>query len=202
MKKLSIPNQIKGGSHDTVSMLCANTEELASSIYQEVVARLKLVNDWHTFSDEIKAKFALLDSATNQPTSNLKKGNFVRIDIPGIGSPSGGGFDWTQITDVQSSKSEDEFPFFLFTLKPCPAPDTDEKTVAHFYKSSSSNTFIIRRIGNCIYTEVHGRNETQNTSDVPILDTARNKAVAIGSKMGIGNLNWVGFTNALLKPFK
>ena len=93
-------------------------------------------------------------------------------------------------------------PFLAFTIRPCPAPDSDEKTVAHFYNKESTNTFIVRRIGTCIYAEVHGRNQIENTSDAPLLDIVRNKAVAIGSKFGIGHLNWIGFASALLEPFE
>ncbi len=88
------------------------------------------------------------------------------------------------------------------TLKPCPAPEGTDETVAHFYSGASTNTFVIRRVGTCIYAEVHGRNEIENTSEVPVLDSVRNKAVAIGGKLGLGKMNWQGFTKALLEPFK
>lgn len=63
------------------------------------------------------------------------------------------------------------------------------------------NSVVVRRIGSCIYTEVCGRNEIENMSDAPSLDGMRNKAVAIGSQIGLGELNWLGFTKAFLEPF-
>ena len=201
MKHPSIPAQLKGGCHDIVSMHCANTVDKAKANYKELQRRLVAVNEWHTFSEKIKAEFILVTPINDQPTDELKVGNLIKIDIPGPGSPSGSGFDWTEISKVETDDDE-EFPYFAFTLKPCPAPDTKDDTVAHFYSKESSNTFIIRRIGTCIYVEVHGRNEIENTSDAPLLDIVRNKAVAIGSKFGIGSLNWMGFASALLEPFE
>lgn len=198
----NIPPQIKGGFHDTVSMHCMNTVETAIAGYEKLEVRLRSVNEWHTFSDNVKAKFTLFDPKTKQPTNSLTKGNLIQIDIPGIGNPSGSGHDWTKIIDIQIGEEEQAYPFLVLTIRPCPAPDATDETVAHFYKEESTNTFIVRRVGTCIYAEVHGRNETENTSGVPVLDTLRNKAVAIGSKLGIGKINWLGFTKALLEPFE
>lgn len=202
MEHPTIPEQLKGGCHDIVSMQCANTVDIAKLYYEELQRRLIAVNEWHSFSEKNKAKFVLINPITNQATDKLEIGNLIRIDIPGPGSPSGSGFDWTEITNIEIGNEGQEFPYFSFTVKPCPAPNTTDKTVAHFYDEESTNTFIVRRVGTCIYAEVHGRNQIENTSDAPLLDILRNKAVAIGSKFGIGSLNWMGFTSALLEPFE
>ncbi len=198
----NIPAQLKGDFHNIVSMQCANTVDIAVKDFEELQLRLKSVNEWDSFSAKIKAKFFIIDPKTNQTTSELKVGNLVKIDIPGPGSPSGSGYDWTEIIDVQNGIENQNCPFFAFTLRPCPAPDSDDETVAHFYNKESTNTFIVRRMGTCVYAEVHGRNQIENTSDAPLLDIVRNKAVAIGSKFGIGSLNWMGFASALLEPFE
>lgn len=198
----NIPVQLKGGSHNIVSMQCADTIEMAIKNFEVLKMRLKSVNEWESFSPKIKAEFLLIDPTTSLKTSDLKVGNLVRIDIPGPGNPSGSGYDWTKIIDIQESNENAESPFFAFTLRPCAAPDSDEDAAAHFYKKESTNTFIVRRMGTCLYAEVLGRNQIENTSDAPLLDIVRNKAVAVGSKFGIGSLNWLGFTSALLEPFE
>ena len=198
----NIPIQLKGGSHDIVSMQCADTIDSAINDFEKLLLRLKAVNEWDSLSPKIKAEFFLIDSETAQTTTELKVGHLIKIDIPGPGSPSGSGYDWTEITDIQNGMEHQETPFFAFTIRPCPAPDSDKDTVAHFYNKESTNTFIVRRIGTCIYVEIHGRNQIENTSDAPLLDIVRNKAVAIGSKFGIGSLNWIGFASALLEPFE
>lgn len=198
----NIPLQVQGESHDTVSMHCANSAETAAESYRKLEDRFRSVNAWHTLSDKVKAKFTLFDGNTERPTTSLKEGNFIRIDVPGIGNPSGRGYDWTRITDIRTREENPSFPFLAVTIRPCSAPDRSGGTVAHFYNEESTNTFIIRKVGTCIYAEVHGRNEIENTSEVPVLDISRNKAVAIGGKLGLGKINWLGFTQALLEPFE
>lgn len=198
----TIPNQVQGGFHDTVSMHCEDNVQTAIDCYEKLQERLTSVNEWHAFSGKVKAEFMLFDAKTQQPTDDVEKGNLIRINVPGLGNPSGGGYDWTKIVEIQIGEAEQSDPFLLMTVRPCPAPKSTDGTVAHFYNGEASSTFIVRRVGTCMYAEVHGRNEIENTSTVPVLDTIRNKAVAIGSKVGIGNLNWLGFTQALLEPFK
>lgn len=195
-----IPLQREGEFHDVVSMHCAENIEMALRKFESVERRLISVNDWHSLSPNVKAKFQQFHSETHEPTSALKVGNFIRIEIPGPGNPSGNGYDWTKISDIQIGSDNEILPFFAMTIIPCAAPDTTENTVAHFYGDESSNTFVIRRIGDCLYTEVHGRNQLANTSDVPLLDSIRNKAIVLGSKIGIGSLNWLAFSEAILNP--
>lgn len=83
------------------------------------------------------------------------------------------------------------------TSLPCQSPENANETVAHFYDDKSSNTFVVRLIGMCMYSEVHGRNQIENTFYVLILDVVRNKAVAIGSRMRIERLNWLTLVIAL-----
>ncbi len=196
----NIPKQVHGDFQDIVSMRCADTIEEAIKDFEKLELRLKSVNTWYSFSDKVKTEFSLYDPETNQPTDILKVGNLIKIDIPGPGNPSGSGYDWTKITDLQIGEENQNVPFYAITIKPCSAPDSKEEPVAHFYNEEASNTFIVRRIGTCLYAEVHGRNEIENTTDVPVLDFIRNKAIAMGSKHGLGSLNWLGFTQALLEP--
>ena len=197
----NIPSQSFGGFHDTVSMFFSESLEVANEYYKILEARIKAVNVWETYSDQVKAGFALLGVGTCESTADLEIGNFIRIDIPGIGNPSGGGYDWTKIVEIQKGDDAD-YPFFLFTVKPCSAFGEPEQPIAHFYTEDASNTFIVRKVGTCIYAEVHGRNELENSTNGPLIDNLRNKAVAVGSKLGLGNLNWLGFTESLVKPFQ
>ncbi len=198
----NIPSQNQGEFHDIVSMQCANSITDAIKNFQKLKSRLCAVNNWDTYSDQVKTAFTLIDSETQIESYNLKIDNFIRIDIPGPGNPSGNGYDWTKIINIEDKTKHEDYPYFAITIKPCAAPDSDNNTVAHFYTEASTNTFIIRRIGTCIYAEVHGRNQIQNTAEVPILDTMRNKAISVGANLGLGGLNWLAFTNALLKSIE
>lgn len=197
-----IPHQRQGGSHDTVSMHCANSVEAAKINFDQLKLRLLSVNDWHTFSNKVKASFTLYDASKNMVSDRLEIGHLIKIDIPGPGSPTGHGYDWVKILDIQIDAESSDSSYYAFTVRPCAAPDASEAVIAHFYNEKATSTFMVKRMGTCIYAEVCGRNEIENTSEVPILDLVRNKAVALGSKIGFGKLNWLGFTTALLEPFK
>lgn len=196
----SIPSQLKGEFHDIVSMICADSIEIAVEEFKKIQMRLVAVNAWHSLSEDVKSKFSLIDAKTHASTNKLEIHNFIRIDIPGPGNPSGNGRDWTQITDIQNVTTQQDNPFLAITIRPCAAPESNNGEVAHFYTSESTNTFIVRRVGTCIFAEVHGRNQVENTTDVPVLDSLRNKAITVGANLGLGGLNWLAFTKALLEP--
>lgn len=200
MKYPKIPQHLKGESHDIVNMKCVDSDKSAEELYQDVVIRLKTVKEWHSYSDKVKAKFVIINPDTGVETDEFEIGYLVRIEIPGPGTVSGNGFDWTKITNIQTNKNRDDMAYFAMTLKPCSPPNANSDVIAHFYKEKSSNTFIIRKIGDCIYAEVHGRNETINISDVPLMDSIRNIGINIGSKIGLGGLNWLALTEGLLNP--
>lgn len=200
MKYPKIPKHTKGESQDIVNMVCENIESSAFEKFRAVKERLLLVDKWHTFSEDIKAEFYLVDENDSAISNNFEIGNYIKIDIPGPGNPSGEGFDWTEIIKIQDGTNEDICPYFSFTIKPCAPPNNSKNSTAHFYTDETSNTFILRCVANCVYLEVHSRNEIENTEDVPILDKIRNKAIALGGIVGLGNLNWAAFTKGLLEP--
>ena len=196
-----IPKHKKGESSDIVNMICKEDGSLASTYFNEIKERLISVNQWHTYSDDIKANFYLVDSNDSLVSKGFEIGNYIKIDIPGPGNPSGKGFDWTEIINIQDGCDDNFIPFFAFTIKPCTNPNETNNAVAHFYTDDTTNTFIVRRVANCVYLEVHSRNEIENINDIPILDKVRNKAIAVGGKVGLGNLNWNTFTKGLLEIF-
>ncbi len=59
-----IPRRTEGGSHDTVSVYCADSVETAIDHYEKLKIRFKSVNEWHEFSDKVKAEFRLFDGRT------------------------------------------------------------------------------------------------------------------------------------------
>jgi hypothetical protein len=193
-----IPKHIRGKSSDIVSMVCKEDEILAIEHFKEVKNHLISVNKWHTYSDDIRTDFYLVDENDNLVSKGFEIGNYIKINIPGPGNPSGKGFDWTEITSIQDGSDETNNPFFAFTVKPCAAPNVASNSTTHFYTDDTTNTFVARCVSNCVYLEVHSRNELENTKNVPILDKIRNKAIAVGGKLGLGNLNWDAFTKGLL----
>lgn len=85
------------------------------------------------------------------------------------------------------------------TLQPCANPTSDDPDTAHFYQADSTNTLVIKRLGNCVLAAAHGRNEVNNTSEVPLLDRTRNKMVTLGAKLGLGAVQWQTLTDAFVQ---
>lgn len=153
-------------------------------------------------SDKVKTSFSLFSSDGTRNPGKVGHGNLIRIDTLGAGNPSGNGYDWTEVIEIRASETNSKDNYYSVTIRPCAAPGAERDTVAHFYTDQSTNTFIVSKVRCCLYAEVHDRNEVENISDVPTSDKIGNKAVAIGCKFGLGSINWLAFTGALLEPFK
>lgn len=194
----SIPAQRSGSRHDTVSMRCLDTTAEADSFYQEVLRRVQDVNHWQDLSKDIKADFILCDDRGHKVTGKPAAGHYMKIDIPGPGNPSGEGYDWVKIIDIQEGSAADTF--FAMTVRPTANPTSEEDQTAHFYEEEASSTFVVKRLGTCVLAAVHGRNEQNNTDTGPFLDRTRNKLIAVGAKLGLSAIQWQAVTDAFVEP--
>jgi hypothetical protein len=191
----TFPAQQKGNCHDTVSMRCLDARAEADAFYRLVSERLALVNAWHELPGGMPSTFTLCDPEGNALDREPRRGDYIRIDIPGPGSPAGQGYDWVRVADVHSGESP--HPFYGFTVRPCENPATEGGHTAHFYQNDASSTFIVRQLGHCVQAEVHGRNEERNTEG-SLLDRARNQLVAIGGMLGLSNMQWRRLADGLV----
>jgi hypothetical protein len=68
-------------------------------------------------------------------------------------------------------------------------------------KSCATSTFQVKRIGNCVSAEEHGRNEVPNLETGHLLDNIRNAIVSAGAKIGFSYPQWKSLVSGLLsKP--
>ncbi len=189
------PPRNQGDHHDTVSMYCPETD--ARAAYLRVTEKLYAINEWKGLSDTMKTEFLLCDAVGQAVSRKPVVGDCIRIDLPGPGSPSGGGYDWVAIIAMEEETDGDQ-PYASLTIAPCPNPQEPGKEVAHFYARGATNTFVVRRISTCIQAEVHGRNERANTSEPPLLDRMRNEAIALAGKMGLSKIQWQDWTDGMV----
>lgn len=194
-----IPSQQTGSRHDTVSMRCLDGDAEADAFYRKALSRMQDINYWHELSKDIKADFIHCDEQGQKVKGKPVVGHYIKIDIPGPGNPSGEGYDWVKIVDVQEGTAPD--PFFAMTVHPTANPTSDDGQTAHFYEDKASSTFIVKRLGNCVLAAVHGRNEQDNTDTGPLLDRTRNKLIAVGAKLGLGAIQWQAVTDAFVEPW-
>lgn len=198
MEYPSIPRQVNGQSHDTVDMYCFNTPQEARNFYPIAKQRLLSVNNWHKVMQHRKPVFTLYDETGKQQDGPPEVGDFIRIDLAGPGNPSGQGYDWVRITQLEERTDD----FISMKLSPAPSPISKTRSSAHFYQEQASNTLVLRIIHNCIYAEAHGRNELKNITDGQLLARGRNLIVAFMAKLGVGNIQWKQLTKGIVTPEK
>ncbi len=189
-----IPIRREGSHHDTVSMRCMDDE--ATAAFNLATERLYAINRWRALNDKIHTDFLHCDAEGIPVDRHPQLGDTVRIDLPGPGSPRGGGYDWVRISEL--GEHDTPVPCVYLRLTPCPKPGTFDGPAAHFYASAATNTLILRRVQNCLLAEVHGRNEIANVSDGSLLDRVRNEAVAVLGQVGLGKIQWQDWTDGLV----
>ena len=194
MSSPELPPRREGSHHDTVSMHCVDTG--AAAAYARVKERLYAVNTWRELNDSIRADFQVCDPSGRKVYRRPHKGDYIRIDLPGPGSPAGGGYDWVRVADL--AEEDGLAPWASLTVMPAADPRGQGTDIAHFYAEGATNTFVVRRIGNCILVEVHGRNERPNVTEGGRLDRLRNEAVALAGKVGLGKVQWKDWTDGMV----
>lgn len=192
-----VPEQYEGAYSDTVNSASFSTSEKARQFYAIVKSRLKDVNHWNKYAGEALADFTLLDINGNKVERDPQEGDYFKIDVPGIGNPSGDGFDFVQVEKIEEKENEDESAVAI-TVRPAVNPLNEDKDVAHFFNEKATSTFIVRLEDTNVYAEVHGRNEKPNIKEVDFSDKVRNSIVATGGVLGFSKIQWSALTNGLV----
>ena len=112
-------------------------------------------------------------------------GDYLKIDIPGPGSLTGGGYDWMKIESIEEDHPTAEHEGITMKVRPAQNPTGNNEDTAHFFKSEATSIFIVRRERNRVIAEVHGRNEVANLHQQTPLDTIRNYFLALSAMVGL-----------------
>ena len=196
--KSDIPKQKEGAFSDTVSSIKFENETPALEHFPVVRKRFLDVNSWELFAGEEKASFSLTDANGNFLPDHPAIGNFIKIKIPGLHNPTGDGFDWVKIEEIKEEKNLN-FESVYIRVRPSSDPTKPEEKVAHFFDEKATSNFLIRRVDEEIFAEVHGRNEEPNTENLNLLEKARNLLVAIGGMIAGSKFQWKSLTEGLIK---
>lgn len=196
-----IPENKTGAVIDTASSEKFADEEEAKSFYQIVKARLLNVNGWHEIAGAASANFQLIDKNKQAVSRQVEKGDFFKIDVPGPGSETGGGYDWVQVEDIKEVSQPDVDSVGL-RARPASNPFNNDESTAHFYSEDSTSTFIVTREGTKITATVYDRNTKPNTESEGIMDKIRHVAAGIGAILGFSKIQWKGLADGLVKKDK
>lgn len=192
-----IPAQETGSEMNVIEKIELESEAQAIQFFQIVKVRMLDVNRWSEFAGIISSDFSLTDFDGLAVNRIAKNGDYIKINIPGPGTKTGGGYDWVIIEDIKFSVLDD-IEVLSMTARPSSNPLKDEANTAHFLKEEATSTFQVKRIGNTIYAEEHGRNELPNTETDRPIDNIRNTFVGLGAKVGFSYPQWKALVKGLL----
>ncbi len=192
-----LPKQYTGKEIIAESKCTCTTNKEAQHLFEQSKIKLLDVDHWKDLLGSISADFCVMDS-DGIPTGKLvKKGNLLRIDIPGPGSSSGDGYDWV-LVEALVGFEEEEIQSIAFRVRPTYNPNGATDNIAHFYDQEATSTFIVTRKGNTVYSTIVDRNIKPNTKTNSIVDTLRNMPVAIGAIGLLSKLQWKSLAEGLL----
>ncbi|MGM9478110.1 hypothetical protein ACS5PU_16915 [Pedobacter sp. GSP4] len=190
-----IPPQYRGSSMDAEEKRSACSIAEANSIFERACGRLLAVNTWGKLAGV--SAFQLMDASGVSVERAAREGDYIRIDIPGPGTMAGMGYDWVRVEEVKSFE-KDGTAEVAMKVRPCAHPVSGSPETAHFLQDTATSTFIIRRKGNEVSAEEHGRNEVANTDTVGLIDKGRNMVVGLAAKLGLSYPQWKSLVRAFL----
>ncbi|SEA40399.1 hypothetical protein [Pedobacter hartonius] len=187
--KNQIPEQHTGGKLDTIAKAEFLTAADAKDFYQIAKRRLLHPSKWAEICEVPLSTFTLTDTEGNTLTREAREGDYLKIDIPGPGTHSGDSFDWVRIEKIEEEVSADS-EIVSLQARPAANPASDDTSTAHFFTSLATSTFQVKRTGNLVYAEEHGRNEVPNTDTSHLADNIRNTLVGWTAKIGLSYPQW------------
>lgn len=193
------PAQIEGKQLDLQSERTLTNENESKAFFQIVKKRLLNVYEWYHIAKVPAATFALTNHEGSELVRKMQEGDFLRIDIPGPGSPKGNGHDWVKVDKIVEDNERDE-ELFSITLRPTSNPENDDAEVAHFFTKMATSTLLVRRQNTKVIVEYHGRNELINTDSSDLSDKIRNFLVGLGAKAGLSFSQWKSLIEGLIDP--
>ena len=199
----NIPQQHVGNQVDTQHEATLNSREEAQQLFASAKKRLLNVSHWGEIANGFSSSFQLTDGSGQEVDRPVQKGDRFRISLPAPGPNSGNGDDWVEVENIQDEQDENaDTEIVSIRVRPTSDPKNPKPDTAHFYTNEATSTFVVKRKGNTVSAEVHGRNEVPNTQTSDLWDTVRHAVVAVGSILGLSNRQWKNLTEGLLKPKK
>lgn len=199
----NIPKQEKGNQVDTLHEVTLGSQEEAVQLFETAKNRLLHVSRWGEVAKGASSGFQLTNSHGLEVDRAAQEGDHFKIHIPAPGPDSGNGEDWVQIEAIQDeADTEADVQVVSICVRPSSNPQKPDQNIAHFFTEDSTSTFVVKRKGNTVSAEVHGRNEVPNLHADGIWDTVRHAVVAAGAILGFSNQQWKNLTEGLTAPKK
>jgi len=197
-KKL-VPRQEEGSHSDTSHLIKMKTVEEAKALFSMAKNRLLDIPHWHKLCGVVTGKFYLTDDDGNELKGLAIPGDYLKIDIPGLGTKTGSGYDWVKIENIEENRPDADSEEIAIKVRPAQNPvNKKDDSTAHFFKNKATSTFIVKREKNVVLAEVHGRNELANLDIKKPLDKIRNALMAVSAMLGFSSSQWKKLVRGLL----
>ena len=193
-----VPVQKKGAFHDTESKRCFESAELVANHFEILKDRFFSIHRWKEYGGDLSADFRLFDCVGSYVDRMPRKGDYIRIDIPGPGDIKAKGYDWVEVMKIDDRCYGDELERYLLVCRPSAVPQSNEEHIAHFYARESSSSFIISRGIDYIKAGIYGRNEVPNISRTGFFGRIRNLLVSIGGFFQLTKIQWKSLADGFL----
>lgn len=194
----AVPGQHRGDSVTAEGSRTFDDVTAAKAFYSEVQAKLLDVNHWQDQAGEALARFIMTDAAGNPAAGGARQGLLIKIDIPGPGSKSGGGYDWVKIEEIKNTDTPDVQSTAL-RVRPIAAPGSQADEPTHFYDQESTSTFTITREHTSVTVAIYDRNINPNTEADSLVDKVRNAITGLFGEKVFSKIQWQELVDGLLK---
>ncbi|MGN0022132.1 MAG: hypothetical protein ACI35Z_15115 [Sphingobacterium hotanense] len=197
--KHHIPPQVEGKKLDIDELIEFEKSIEAKAFYLEAKDRLLNISNWFAIASLPASSFEHLDRQGKSSNQMPQEGDFIKIDIPGPGLLSTGGYDYVRIEQISESNTTGSETITM-TVRPSSKPDdSDDEETKHFFQSLATSSFQINRVGNTVHASYYGRNEVINLEMDSFVDRIRNLFIALSAKLGASYPQWKALVNGFLK---
>jgi len=193
--------QFKGKEIEAEATKDLNDETDAKRSYKEAKKKLLDVNNWKKIAGAITANFQIIDEKGKVVNREVKKGDYLRIDIPGPGSKEGDGYDWVLVEELNEI-DKGSLQSVGFRVRPHENPFGEKNETAHFYSKDATSSFIITRENSKIISWIIDRNLLPNTESGSLGDKVRDVAVGVSGIAGFCRIQWQGLADGLIENKK
>ena len=192
-----VPSQYTGKEIEARATRCFEDEMEASGFFELSKSRLLDVNNWNKIAGIVTAEFQVIDENGHEVKRGVRKGDYLRINIPGPGSSEGDGYDWVHVEELKEI-NESSIHSIGFRVRPADNPFSKKNETAHFYSAEATSSFIITQDNNEITSLIIDRNLQPNTESQSIVDKVRDAVVGASAIAGFSKLQWQGLAEGLI----
>ena len=196
-----VPAQFTGKEIEVEATRELEDETAAGSFFEIAKKRLLDVNNWNKIAGAFTAQFQIIDEKGKEVSREVRKGDYLRINIPGPGSKEGDGYDWVCVEEVKEIDKE-SVQSAGFRVRPNENPFGEKNETAHFYSNEASSSFIITREAAKIISWIIDRNLLPNTESTSLVDKVRDLAVGVSAIAGFSKIQWQGLADGLVESKK